>query len=144
MRTLLTFLCGISLFMSVSDLSAARMKAPPPATILTGPPAGSVIEGPVTFTWIPGPGRPISSQFVLRIGSSPGGAEYYYSPTLILGTSATVDLDLPMDGSAVYVQVCAVEYIRKPHPHQEYICSNTVVYFTPAPTPTPTPTPGSI
>jgi hypothetical protein len=140
-RVLVAFLYGVSLLMFAADLSAGRRKVSPPAPVITSPPAGSIITSPVTFTWTSGgTAKTRATQFFLQIGTSPNAGDLYTSPSLILANSVTVTLNLPTDGSTVYVTLCAVEWVGKP-PRQEFICGNSVAYLTPAPTPTPTPTP---
>ena len=129
-RVLVAILCAASVLMFAGNLSARKKKTPPPfpAPVLTSPAAGSLITSPLMVDWTIS-GTPRGTQFIIRIGSSPGVFDLYYSPNYLFGNSATVEFHPPTDGRSVYVTVCAVEYM----PHRrgvEYVCGNSVQFST--------------
>jgi hypothetical protein len=82
-----------------NDYAVTALKAVP--ATLTSPSAGSTLtSGSQTFTWDAGVGI---LSYTLKIGSSLGASDLYFSGTLT-ATSATVS-NLPLDGRTLFIRV---------------------------------------
>src|SRR6267378_3941457 len=110
--------------------------SPAGAAVMLNPPPGSTFtSSSVTFQWSAGS----ATGYVLFVGSSPGGADIYFS-NVVHVLSITVN-GIPTDGRNIYVRLYSQvnnSWVFNSYTYKAFSPTPTP---TPVPVPTPTPTP---